>query len=153
MIKSLQVLSILSLLTACAVDEPVLAGQSTDEGTDPAALIGADDHGRDIAPAQQPGCQGLQEVATTVLQSYQQCTSDAECAVEYVNALCINSFMCPVPINAKTDRARLRREAGALSFAYQRACTTTCAVAGCAAPTRTICDTATKRCKNIFSAK
>ena len=145
--KILQTLSVFALMTACAADDTSLADQRADESPSTAALVGGDDGD---AIARPPACQGLQEAASTVLNAYQQCTSDADCAVEHVRALCLNNFMCPVPINAKSDLARLHREAEALSFAYQRACTTHCAVASCAGPSRTVCDSETKRCKNIF---
>jgi len=160
MIKLALPLLLLALATGCAPDDASLTDNEQPETPGTALRVEVD--GRtDIgdvptsgsAPRPRPlpaACHGLQEVSSTLLESYQLCSHDAECVVEHVDSFCLGNFMCPVPVNGSTDRVRLRREAAALSFAYQNACTSTCPVASCAAPRRTYCDAATKRCKNDY---
>lgn len=143
-------LSFLALATvsACATDD--LTGHAEDTNGDLALQV-EDVERVEYRPAPMAKqCQGLQDVAATLLGSYQQCSRDADCGVEWVNASCLSGFLCPVAVNVAGDVARLKREADALSFAYQKACTTNCPVASCAAPQKTFCDRATKRCKSSF---
>lgn len=140
-----------------AADADPLLAQASAADSDPAPVVHVDDWAtRGGASPARPGgplpteCQGLQEAATTVLGAYQHCSADADCSSQWVNAMCLGSFLCPVAVSASADLKRLQREASALSFAYRRACTTSCAVASCAAPTRNYCDQATRRCKSSY---
>lgn len=152
MFKLATSLFLIGALSACGTDDLAADGSEIDTNGDLARVVSAD-RSDDVAarPAPLPAqCSGLQDVAATLLGAYQQCSRDADCGTEWVQASCLGSFLCPVTVNVGTDLARLEREASALSFAYTRACTSNCPVASCAAPQRSYCDTQTKRCKSSF---
>ena len=142
--KLIAAMLVQAALTACAAE--------TDAPTPPdvRALEDTDVLARPAPPALPAQCGGLQEVASTLLGSYQHCERDADCGVVFVDGPCLNGLLCPVALNQGSDLARLEREAAALSYAYQKACTSACPVADCAAPSRTSCDRETKRCKNSY---
>jgi hypothetical protein len=110
------------------------------------------------APAQPPSdrerCQRPQTEADQLLDDAQVCTTDSDCSLaQSIDALCLDAFLCPVPVSRTADLDPLRSEAQQLSTEY-RGCTSQCAVADCGAAVGapSVCNSMTKRCQVQFGS-
>lgn len=138
---------------ACDVEAP--QDEGTSQAEDGALVAPRDGEGK---PGKKPGkpgpspvsCDAQQEAARGILDSFQRCAVDADCAVEHVQAKCIGAFLCPVPVNKGGDLGALKRAASNASLRYQAACGSNCPIARCASreSTRVWCDAEEKRCKS-----
>jgi hypothetical protein len=138
---------------ACDVDAP--QDDVTSQTEEGALVAPRDGEGK---PGKKPGkpgpapvtCDVRQERAKELLGTFQTCSVDADCAIEHVQAKCLNGFLCPVPVNKGGDLEALKRAATNASLQYQAACGSNCPVARCASPesSRVWCDAKEKRCKS-----
>ena len=137
-------LALLSLgLVACA-DEPTIESDHAETS----ALVAPKD-GKGRRPAPPRSCEDLQDEGRRLIDRYQVCSQDSDCAIEPVAAPCLASFLCPVAVASDADVTRLSREAARLSLTYRRTCGEQCPVARCASPElmHAFCDPETKRCQ------
>jgi hypothetical protein len=111
-------------------------------------------HAAALPPSGRERCQRPQTDADQLLADAQACTTDSDCSLaQNIDALCLDAFLCPVPISRTADLDPLRSEAQQLSTEY-RGCTSQCAVADCGAAVGapSVCNSMTKRCQVQFGS-
>jgi hypothetical protein len=98
-------------------------------------------------------CSDLEERADALLEAARSCESDADCVLVELDAECIASLLCSVPLSAGADLDRVRNEARALGREATE-CGGPCSFANCAPPSTldVHCDATEHQCKHGAAA-
>jgi hypothetical protein len=78
-------------------------------------------------------CGALEQAASDLLASVNQCETDADCSVTSVFAPCLSAFLCYSSVNESTDLESLRQQAELLAAEYGKAACG-CVMADCVDP-------------------